>query len=142
MKPILIPCLLVLIASACATVPRPTATLSAAGLAVQRADQSRAGDPSAPELRAARIKLAAANDAVRRGEMLLATRLAEEARLDAELAAARSESARALFEADAMKKTNEGLRQQALRSSVNVAPIPIPEAIPVPTTDTPTTGNH
>jgi len=135
MKPLRLMALMALLASGCATMPVPTATLAAAYVSIQNADASRGEDPSTPELRMARAKLAAANEAANRGEMLLAARLAEEARLDADLATARSEAARALFNAEAMKKTNEGLRQQALRNAVNVAPIAIPE--PIPVTDTP-----
>lgn len=118
-----------LMASACATVPPPTDLMAAAEQSVQRANAARGEDPSPPELRAARAKLAGAQDAIAKRELLTATRLAEEARLDADLATARIESARAQFEVEAMKKGNEALQQQALRNSVNVSPIAIPAPI-------------
>jgi hypothetical protein len=119
---------LVLTLSACATVPVPTDTLMAAEAAIQRANNSRANSPSPTELKAARAKLSAAQDAVARRDMQLATRLAVEAELDADLVTARLAAAKAEFDVEAMKKSNEALRQQALRNAVNVAPIPIPLA--------------
>lgn len=137
-------CVLALSLTACATVPVPTNLLLAAEQSVQRADISRGTDLSPDELKSARIKLTAARDAVAQRKMQVATRFAEEARLDADYATARLEAAKAQFNVEAMKKGNEALRQQALRDSVNVAPI----AIPVPITDSfvpmgsqPPTGN-
>ena len=129
--------LLALTLAACATVPPPTDAMAAAEAAVARADVSRAGDSSSTELRAARSKLESARGAISRGDMLIATRLVTEAKLDADLAAARSESARAQFNVEAARKSNEALRQQALRNSVNVSPI----AIPAPVQDAPN-GNY
>lgn len=125
---------LTLAASACATVPPPTDQLNAAELAIQRADLARGGDASSSELRAAKAKLAAAREAAERRDNLPATRLAVEARLDADLATARTEAARAQFNVEATRKSNEALRQQVLRNSANVAPIPIPA--PIPAADT------
>lgn len=121
---------LALCLAACASVPLPVDQLAAAEQSVRRADASRGDDPSALELKAARAKLAAARAAVAEREMLTATRLAVEAQLDADLAAARSEAAKAQFNVEAMQKSNEALRQQALRDSVNVAPIALPAPIP------------
>ena len=140
MKSTLAVCALALLTTACATVPPPTDLLAAAELSVKQANASRGEEDSSPELRAARIKLAAAHDAVTRREMLEATRLAQEAKLDADVSAARSELARAEFNVETLKKTNEALRQQSLRNSVNVAPIAIPSPIAAP--DTSTTENY
>lgn len=115
--------------AACATVPPPIDALAAAERSIQQADVSRADEPSSAELKSARIKLAAARAAVVQREMLRAARLAEQARLDADLAYTRTEVARDQFNIEAMTKSNEALRQQALRSSVDVAPIAIPAAI-------------
>lgn len=134
MKPLRLSLLLglTLAASACATVPPPIDQLMAAELAIQRADLARGGEASSSELRAAKAKLAAAREAVARRENLPATRLAVEAQLDADLATARTEAAKAQFNVEATRKSNEALRQQVLRNSANVAPIPIPAAIPPP----------
>ncbi len=135
MKHLTLPAALAFLVSACVTVPPPTDALAAADLAIQRADASRGSDPSPPELQAARAKLAAGRAAMAQRNMLTATRLVVEARLDADLASARSEAARAQFDVEAMQKGNEALRQQALRNSVNVAPIAIPAPIPAPIAD-------
>ncbi|MES2684604.1 MAG: DUF4398 domain-containing protein [Pseudomonadota bacterium] len=132
MKPVHLACAFSLLASACVTVPPPTDLLGAAERSVQRADASRGDDPSPAALKSARAKLAAARDAFERRDMLQATRMAEEARLDADFAALRMEASRAQFNVEAMKKSNEALRQQSLRNAVNVAPIAIPAAIPEP----------
>ena len=132
MKPVHLVCAFSLLATACATVPPPTDLLATAERAVQRADASRGDDPSPAALRSARAKLSAAHDAYSRRDMLMATRMAEEARLDADFAALRIETSRAQFNVEAMRKSNEALRQQSLRNAVNVAPIAIPAAIPEP----------
>ena len=126
---------LALAASACSTVPPPIDQLASAELAIKRADLARGGDPSSTELRAAKAKMAAARESFARRENLPATRLAVEARLDAELATARIEAAKAQFNVEATRKSNEALRQQGLRNSANVAPIPIPAADPAPVQD-------
>lgn len=144
MKPVYLACAFSLLASACVTVPPPTDLLGAAALSVQRADASRGDDPSPATLKSARAKLALARDAYQRGDMLLATRMAEEARLDADFAMLRIETARAQFSVEAMGKSNEALRQQSLRDTVNVAPIAIPAASPEPLPDAlaPTTATE
>lgn len=133
-----------LLLTACATVPVPTDGLLAAESAIARANVSRGDEPGSPELRAARTKLAAAREAVAQGEMLKATRLAEQARLDADLATAQLEVAKAQFSVEAMRKGNEALRQQGLRNATEVAPIPIPipEEMPSPVDATSSNGKY
>ena len=131
-----------LLLTACATVPVPTDGLLAAESAIARANVSRGDEPGSAELRAARTKLAAARAAVAQREMLQATRLAEQARLDADLATARLEVAKAQFSVEALRKGNEALRQQGLRNATEVAPIPIPEAMPSPLDAPATNGNY
>ncbi len=138
----LLPALAALLLGACATVPVPTNGLFAAEQAIARANVSRGDDPGSLELRAARTKLAAAQDAVQRREMLQATRLAEEARLDADVATARTEAAKVEFAVEGMKKSNEALRQQGLRNAVDVAPIPIPIPEPLPVDGMPPMENR
>ncbi len=130
MKNPLLPAALALLLAACASVPPPVDALAAADLAIKRADASRGGDPSPDELKAARIKLEQAQQAMAKREHLLAARYAAEARLDADFATARNEAAKAQFNVEAMEKGNEALRAQGLRNAVNVAPIAIPAAIP------------
>lgn len=131
MKPLTLATLLAL--SACATVPPPVDTLAAAESTLKRAAENRIDSINTNELKSARQQLELARSAVAQRENLLATRLAEQARLDAELAYAKGTAFKAQFDVDAMKKGNEALRQNALRSAVNVAPIAIPLS---PTTNT------
>ena len=77
---------------ACAsTPPPPVASLEAARQAIANAEQARAVEHAPLELREARDKLAAANNAVENENMLTAQHLAEESRVLADLAFARAE---------------------------------------------------
>lgn len=85
-----------LAAAGCAsTPPAPTAQIQAAQQAINDAERAQAAQHAAPELSQAQTKLASANAAVQSEDMDQALRLAEEARVDAELAAARTAAAKA-----------------------------------------------
>ncbi|CAO3407640.1 DUF4398 domain-containing protein [Azospirillum largimobile] len=80
--------------AACASdVPPPTAQLGAASQAVQEAERANALQYAPVALQSARDKLAAADKAMRADERTRARRLAEEARVDAELATVTSQRA-------------------------------------------------
>ena len=80
---------LALLLGACASEPvAPTAALQAAQQAIDAADRARIRDQASPELHEAREKLAAAQSAVQEQHMKSAERLAQESRVDAELASA------------------------------------------------------
>ncbi len=112
--------------AACASTPPPTEALTAAEGAIKRAEETRVADYASPELKSAREKLAAARDAVGREDMAAAGNLARQAQVDAELAAAKAEAMKANNTIDEMKKGNEALRQESLRNSANVPPVPVP----------------
>ena len=76
--------------AACATLPPPTAELSAAQQAVSRADQADADQYAAEDLSAARAELAQAQAAMANGRQDDARRSASAAAADADLAHARS----------------------------------------------------
>ena len=82
---------------ACATTPPapPTASLNAARQAITNAEQADARQYASTELDEANQKLAMANRAVTTESMIEADRLAQESRVVAELASARTESAKA-----------------------------------------------
>lgn len=82
---------------ACATTPPapPTASLNAARQAITTAEQSDARQYASAELDEANEKLAMANRAVTAESMIEADRFARESRVVAELASARTESAKA-----------------------------------------------
>jgi len=120
--------------AACASTPPPTDALTGAEAAIKRAEEARVADYASPELTSAREKLTAARDAVNRADMVLAARLAEQARVDAEVATAKADAAKAAATITEMQKANQALQQEAIRNSTNGAPIvlPAPPAAPAP----------
>lgn len=87
----------VVLLGACATTPPapPTASLNAARQAITNAEQADARQYASTELDEANQKLAMANRAVTTESMIEADRLAQESTVVAELASARTESAKA-----------------------------------------------
>lgn len=108
----------VLTLSACASTPTPpTDALNAAERAVKVAQEGGVADYASPELKSAREKLVLAREAVAKQDMTGAAVLAEQARLDAELASAKNEAAKAKAVNDELQKSNETLRQEINRTS-------------------------
>lgn len=107
-----------LLLSACAspTTP-PNQALQAAESAISHAEQARVADYASPELGVAREKLTAANAAVQREDMLLAERLADQSRVEAELALAKSQAAKAKVVNDEMLKSTDSLKQEMQRNT-------------------------
>lgn len=104
--------------AACASTPQaPTQALQAAELAITQAEQARVADYASPELGQARDNLTAARGAVAKEEMVLGQQLAERSRLDAELAIAKAEVAKAKVVNDEMKKSIETLKQEMQRNT-------------------------
>jgi predicted S18 family serine protease len=104
--------------SACASPPPPPQqALQAAESAIKNAEQARVADYASPELGVARTKLTAANAAVEREEMLLAERLAQQARVEAELALAKSQATKAQVVNDEMRKSTDSLKQEMQRNT-------------------------
>lgn len=108
--------------TACSSVPAPVAELQAAEQAILTAEQARVNTYAATELSEARKKLQDARAAVVQKDMLLASRLAQQSKLDAELAIARAGAAEALSVNDEMKKSTEILQQEMLRNQNGVKP--------------------
>ena len=86
---------LLLAATAFASDPPPTANLQAAEQAIANAERVDAATLAGVELGEARGKLAAAHTAVDDKKMIVAAQFADEARAEAELAAAKSGAAKA-----------------------------------------------
>lgn len=104
--------------AACATTrPLPTAAIAAASQAITTAEKARAAEGAAAELGTARDKLAAAQDAVQRKDNAQAQRLAEQSRVEAEYAIAKSELVRATAVNDEMIKSNLALEQELQRNT-------------------------
>jgi len=111
---------LLLSVMACSSAPAPVAELQAAEQAILTAEQARVTTYAATELAEARQKLQDARAAVVQKDMLQASRLAQQSKLDAELAIARAGAAEALAVNDEMKKSTEILQQEMLRNQSGV----------------------
>jgi len=101
-----------LLAVGCASQPAPTGQLRAAQQAIDDAERAEAAKHASSELSQARTKLASANAAVRDEDMERAARLADEARVDAELAAARTAAAKALAANDEIRRGTQVLKDE------------------------------
>ena len=107
-----------LLLSGCASAPTPpTAALQAAEMAIANADQARVADYSFSELGEAREKLTAARSAVQKKDMVLALRLAEQSRINAELALAKADVVKANAVNNEMQQSTRDLKQEMQRKS-------------------------
>ncbi|HSW05678.1 DUF4398 domain-containing protein [Aquabacterium sp.] len=103
----LLAAVILVLLSACASTPPPSAELAVGRAAVERANGPAASE--APiELAAARGKIAQANMAYANKDYVLARQLAEQAEADATLAEAQARSVRS---DKALAEVREGLRQ-------------------------------
>jgi hypothetical protein len=104
--------------AACASTPMPpTQELQAAELAITNAEQARVADYASQDLNQAREKLAAANIAVQKREMLQARQLADESRVSAELATAKASMTKAQQVNEEMQKSITTLKQEMQRNT-------------------------
>lgn len=106
-----------LMITACASTPAPTAQLQAAQQAIATAERADASRHAAAELGAAQARLASANTAVQAKDMEAAARLADESRVDAELATARTASVKACMVNDEMKRSTNTLIDEMQRNT-------------------------
>jgi hypothetical protein len=106
-----------LLAACASTPPEPTVALKAAEQAIAVADKDRIADAASPELNEARVKLTAAQQDVHDKHMVEAERLAQESRVDAELASAKNEAAKAKLVNDEIKHSTQTLAQEMQRKS-------------------------
>jgi hypothetical protein len=107
-----------LLFAACAsTPPVPDVALSSAKQAIAVADQERVADASSPPLSEARDKYSAAQTAVVDKRMADADRLAQEARVDAELSTAQSQAAKNQAVNAEMIKSTQTLSDEMQRNS-------------------------
>jgi hypothetical protein len=111
-------CALCGIFAGCASTPKaPNEALQAAEMAIAKAEQDRASNYASLELGEAREKLTAARVAVAEKEMLRAARLAEQSRADAELAIAKTQSAKAHEVNAELDKNADTLQRELDRNS-------------------------
>src|SRR6476659_9979524 len=97
--------------------PSPAPNLQAAQQAIAAAERDEAATHASAELGAAREKLSAAQNAVTEKKLVVAAQLADEARADAELAAARSSAIRADAVNQDMKHSTATLIEEMQRKS-------------------------
>ncbi len=115
-----LPCLAVgaaLLAAACASAPPPTDQLAVSTAAVASAVSAGSGQFAAADLKMARDKLDRANLAMTANDHVLARSLAEEAQVDARLAEARANSAKAQKAADELQEGRRILREEMDRKA-------------------------
>jgi hypothetical protein len=109
----------VLLLAACASTPPPVVALSEAKQAITVADQAHVTDASSPQLAEARTKLTAADAAVQAKNMTQAERLAQESRVDAELAFAQSTAQKNQTVNDEMLHSTQTLSDEMQRNAGN-----------------------
>ena len=107
----LLPAAVLVLASACASLPPPTSELAAAQQAVTRAEGADADQYAAQDIGVARTALAQAQAEMARGREDAARRLALAAAADADLAHAKSREALALAELTQRRAELAELRQ-------------------------------
>lgn len=98
------------------SVPPPTASMDAARQAIASAEQSDARQFASAELDEARQRLNGAERAITAEDMIMAERLAQQSRVSAELASARTESAKAEEINREMRRSAEALRDEMRRT--------------------------
>jgi len=104
-------------AAGCATSPVPDEKIAVAKAALQNAEQSGAPELAPLELAQARDKLARAEKAAADHDAQPATQLAEQANVDAQLAAATAQEKRSHKAAMEFDASLQALRQETLRNS-------------------------
>ena len=110
-------CSALLLAACAGSPPAPLVSLSQAKQAIAVADQAQIADASSPELAEARTKLAAADAAVQAHHMIEADRLAQESRVDAELAFAQTDALKNQAVNDEMLHSTDTLSEEMKRNT-------------------------
>lgn len=103
--------------AACASTPPPTDQLAVSTAAVASAVGAGSGQFAAADLKMARDKLDRANVAMTAKDYELARSLAQEAQVDARLAEARANSAKAQKAADELQESRRILREEMDRKT-------------------------
>lgn len=104
-------------AGCASTPPQPTAAMTRAESSVEQADQAGGRRLDAGTLDSAEDKLAGAKTAADKGDSRTANQLAEQAELDAELAAARARNTNAKKAAEEVRASLETLRAEIARQT-------------------------
>ena len=108
---------MLMLVAACASTPlAPVAALDAAKVAISDAEKADAGHFAGAELGEARQKLALADTAVRAESMVQAERFAQQSRVQAELASARTAAAKAAAVNKEMERGADALTEELQRA--------------------------
>lgn len=102
--------------AACSSVPLPSEQLQTAGQAVSKLDQANIPLDAQVNVSNARDKLAAAKEAVTAKDYLKARNLAEQSQADAELALAKSDSAKTKAAVEELRQSISALQSEISRS--------------------------
>lgn len=98
--------------SGCASVPPPREEVAEARLALSEAREAEASQYAPAELRSARKKLEAAEEAMSKDNYTKARRLAEQAFVDAQLAEAKAQAELQRQEVEELRESIETLRRE------------------------------
>lgn len=101
---------------ACASTPPPTQQITAAEVAIDHAEKAQVADYSSPELVEARANLTAARAAIEKKDMETARHLAQRAQLNADLAEAKANAAKAKTVNDEMLKSTSVIKEEMQRN--------------------------
>jgi Domain of unknown function (DUF4398) len=106
-----------LLVAACASAPlAPNASLDAAKVAITNAEKVDASHYAGAELGEARHKLDLADNAVTKEDMVAAEQLADQARVEAELATARTGAAKAVAVNEELSRGADALTEEMQRA--------------------------
>jgi hypothetical protein len=122
--------------AACASGPVPLEQLAVAKESVRRAEQAGATELAPVEMSTARDKLQHAEQAAQNHQGQVATRLADQANVDAELAEATAQEKKSH---KAEMELEASLQQLRIEASHDTAPPPPPAVVPVPVSPQPPT---
>lgn len=103
--------------SGCATIPAPTEQMAVSKVAVSNASSAGGNEYAPLQLKAAMEKMDAAERAMAEENYLIARQLAEQAQVDAQLAAATARSVKAQKAVEALQEDNRVLRQELDRNA-------------------------
>ncbi len=106
-----------IVITGCASIPAPTEQMAVSKIAIGTASGAGGNEFAPLPLKSALEKMDAAERAMADGDYLLARQLAEQAQVDARLAAATARSIKAQKAASALQDDNRVLRQEIDRKS-------------------------
>jgi len=107
----------VVLIAGCASTPAPTEQMAVSRAAVSNASSAGANEFAPLQLRSATEKMDAAERAMTEKDYARARQLAEQAQIDAQLAAATARSAKAKKASDALQEDSRILRQELERKT-------------------------